>query len=518
MDVLTLQEMVAREKQAFGSGVTAAALMEAAGEAMAGRIAAIYPHTRIFVVLAGKGNNGGDGLVTARHLANAGRRVEVVLAAPEDQLGDLPRVQLAQLRSLFPNPKMSLWRDDLDFPGSDGVVIDALLGLHARGALRGVPAQVVAKLNAARAARFFRTVALDLPTGLAAFEENSRPQDRDSAVVADVTIAVGFAKEVLVREAFSAWVGRLEVVAWSRGEAQSAPCQALVAHELAGLLPRRNALSFKGDFGRLAIVAGSPGFTGAPVLCAQAALAMGAGLLSVVTRPDASSIVAAKAPPEAMVSGWEEGGDAPAVVAKASAIAMGPGLGVDAETVKMLRAVLAAGCPVLIDADGLNALAQNPGLLREARGPVLLTPHVGEMARLIGRKFSPDERESVAREFVEKHHVTLVLKGTRTLITAPGWPFFINTTGNPGLSTGGSGDTLSGILGALLAQGLAPLDAARLGVWLHGHAADLVLAERDCEEGLTPTMLSAHLGAALVSLRAQAVAPAGLLEKCSGGL
>ena len=516
MDVLSLQEMVAREEQAFHSGVTAAALMDAAGEAMARRITAIYPHTRSFLVLVGKGNNGGDGLVVARHLAKAERDVRVVLTSPEDQLGELPQAQLDQLRGAFPHLEIAPWRDDLDFPGSDGIVIDALLGIKARGALRGVLAQVVAKLNAARAARFFRTVALDLPTGLAAYEDGSAPKDQDAAVVADVTIAVGFAKDVLVRETFSAWVGRLEVVAWSRGQAASAARQVLVAHELAGLLPRRSALSHKGDFGKLAIVAGSPGFTGAPVLCAQAALAMGAGLLSVVTRSDASSVVAAKAPPEAMVSGWPEGANspvAPVVVTKASAIAMGPGLGVGAETVKILRAVLAVGCPVLIDADGLNALAQNLYLLREAWGPVLLTPHIGQMARLIGRNFNADERESVAREFVDQHRVTLVLKGTRTLITASAQPFFINTTGNPGLSTGGSGDTLSGILGALLAQGLSPLDAARLGVWLHGHAADLVLAERGCEEGLTPTMLSAHLGAALVSLRAQAVAPAGLLER-----
>jgi NAD(P)H-hydrate epimerase len=135
------------------------------------------------------------------------------------------------------------------------------------------------------------------------------------------------------------------------------------------------------------------------------------------------------------------------------------------------------------------------------------------MARLMGRKFSPDERESVARDFVEKHHVTLVLKGTRTLIAAPGKQIFINTTGNPGLSTGGSGDTLSGIIAGLLAQKLVPLDAARLGVWLHGHAADLVLTERDTEEGLTPSMLSDHLGSALASLRFQAAPRPGLLER-----
>jgi len=151
--------------------------------------------------------------------------------------------------------------------------------------------------------------------------------------------------------------------------------------------------------------------------------------------------------------------------------------------------------------------------LHEAKGPVVLTPHPGEMTRLIDRKFSTDEREAAARAFTDRHDVTLVLKGTRTLVVAQSKPVFINTTGNPGLSTGGSGDTLSGIIGALLAQGLAPLDAARLGVWLHGHAADLVLTERGCEEGITPTMLSARLGAALVSLRAQAVVPSGLLER-----
>jgi NAD(P)H-hydrate epimerase len=216
-----------------------------------------------------------------------------------------------------------------------------------------------------------------------------------------------------------------------------------------------------------------------------------------------------------MVSAWHDDGLVSGVIEKASAIVIGPGLGNDAKTVTMLRSVLHVGCAALIDADGLNCLAQNLDLLKEAKGPVLLTPHVGEMARLLDRKFNENEREAVAREFVEKHNVTLVLKGTRTLITAPDQPFYINTTGNPGLSTGGSGDTLSGIIGALLANGLPVLDAARLGVWLHGHAADLALSERGCEEGITPTILSAHLGAALVSLRAQAIALPGLVERAT---
>jgi hydroxyethylthiazole kinase-like uncharacterized protein yjeF len=514
MDVLTLKEMVSREEAAFQSGITAAALMEAAGQGMAERIQAIYPKVRNFLVLVGKGNNGGDGIVVSRHLAKGeGCCVEIVLTAPEDQLGELPRAQLAQVRSEHPELDIYRWSDKVVFPYSDGVVIDALLGIQARGALRGVVAEVVAKLNAARSSRFFRTVALDLPSGLASFEEGKPPENEDAVVFADVTIAVGFAKEVLVRETLSAWVGRLEIVPWNQHPDQSGERQVLVPDELAGLLPRRSALSYKGDFGKLVIIAGSLGFTGAPVLCANAAEAMGVGLLSIVTRQDASAIVAASAPHEAMVSGWHDDGILPSVIENASAIVIGPGLGHDAKTVNMLHAVLSVGHPVLIDADGLNALAQHLDLLKEAKGPVVLTPHIGEMGRLLGRKFHADERETVAREFVEKHNVTLVLKGTRTLVTAAGQAFHINTTGNPGLSTGGTGDTLSGIIGALLAHGLSALDAARLGVWLHGHAADLVLSERGCEEGLTPTMLSAHLGAALVSLRAQAITPPGLVER-----
>jgi hydroxyethylthiazole kinase-like uncharacterized protein yjeF len=513
MDVLSISDMLEREQGAFAAGVTAEQLMEAAGHAMAVRIGEAFPRAHDFLVLVGKGNNGGDGLVVARCLADAGHSVRVVLTAEEDKLGELPQSRLARLRKNFPEVRIAPWSEDVAFPGSDGVVIDALLGVQAKGELRGALAGVVAKLNAARSRQFFRTVALDLPTGLAAYADGSAPKNRDAAVVADLTLAVGFVKDVLCREALAGWVGRLEVVPWSAEPAEGkAPRQVLVPHELAGLLPRRAAGSFKNDFGKLAIVAGRVGFTGAPVLAVQAAQAIGVGLLSVVTRGDAQPIVAAHAPPEAMVSAWQEG-ETPEVVVGASVIAIGPGLGTDEQALEMLRAVLSVGCPVLVDADGLTLLAKNPELFNEAKGSLVLTPHVGEMGRLIGRKFLPDERETVAREFVEKHDVTLVLKGTRTLVIKRGGPFWINTTGNAGLSTGGSGDTLTGIIAGLLAQKLAPLDAARLGVWLHGHAADLVLAERGCEEGLTPTMLSAQLGAALVSLRAQAMVRDGLIEQ-----
>jgi len=514
MDVLTIKEMLAREEEAFRSGITAAALMEAAGHAMGRRILELYPQANDFLVLVGKGNNGGDGLVVARHLLRKARNVHLVLTAPEDELGPLPIAQLAKHRAEFPNAGVMPWSAEVPFPGSRGVVIDALLGVQARGPLRGNLAEVVAAMNAAREKRFFRTVALDLPSGLSAYEDAPAPKERNAAVIADVTIAVGFAKTVLVREALAGWVGRLEVVAWSSEAEAASKRQILVGGELAHLLPRRGALSFKNTFGRLTIVAGSRGFTGAPVLCAHGAQGIGAGLLSIVTQDDVAEIVATTAPPEAMVSGWTNLDETPDVVKNATAIVIGPGLGVSVDSKKMLQSVLAVGCPVLIDADGLNVLAKDFMPLRESSAEVVVTPHVGEMARLLGPKFSPDERERRAREFCECYEsVTLVLKGTRTLVTSVGCPLYYNTTGNPGLATGGSGDTLSGIIGGLLAQGLKPLEAARLGVWIHGHAADLILAERETEEGLTPTMLAKGLGAAIASLRAQAVGQPGLLER-----
>jgi NAD(P)H-hydrate epimerase len=511
MDVLSIAEMLERENAAFAGGLTAEQLMEAAGTAMAARIIAAYPRTTDFLILVGKGNNGGDGLVVARALAAVGRPVRVILAATEGELGKLPLSRLARLRREFFNVSISAWSDRVDFPTSSGVVIDALLGVQAKGELRGALAGVVARTNEARAQRFFRTVALDLPTGLAAYETGSAPATRDGAIVADVTLAVGFAKTVLCREALAGWVGRIEIVPWSRELAQAASHQALVPHELSGLLSRRGARSFKNDFGKLAIVAGRVGFTGAPVLCVQAAQAVGAGLLSVVTHEDAQAVVATHAPPEAMVSAWKKGA-IPEVVAGASVLAIGPGLGTDEAAFTMLRGALGVGCPTVVDADGLTLLSKHPELMKKAKGPLILTPHVGEMHRLIGRKFSPDEREAIAEDFVKRYDVTLVLKGTRTLVAARDQRIYFNTTGNPGLSTGGTGDTLTGIIAGLLAQKVEPFDAARLGVWLHGHAADLVLADRGCEEGLTPTMLSAHLGAALVSLRTQATVTDGLIE------
>ncbi|MEJ0001296.1 MAG: NAD(P)H-hydrate epimerase [Verrucomicrobiota bacterium] len=175
MDIPLAREMVAREQEAFRAGFTAAALMEAAGATMAERITGLYPHASAFLVFVGKGNNGGDGLVVARHLATPGHDVEVVLTAPEAELGELPIAMLTRLRKAAPDVEIAPWSDGVVFPYSGDVVIDGLLGLQARGPLRGNLGEVVAAINAARERNFFRTVALDLPSGLAAYEEGPRP-------------------------------------------------------------------------------------------------------------------------------------------------------------------------------------------------------------------------------------------------------------------------------------------------------------------------------------------------------
>ena len=510
MEIVTIDEMIRREEAAFRAGESAESLMEAAGRGLAQRILRAYPEHQDNLILVGKGNNGGDALVVARELASAKRTVRVLLATPEEELGALPRRKLAELRAQETTLPIMIWdrENPIRYPTQSGLVIDGLLGVQARGPLRGDLAELVAQVNAARAARFFRTVALDLPTGLAAYAGAAAPEAPDAAIVADLTLAVGYAKEVLTRETLADWVGRIEVVPWSElvvkpvEEPKTSAHQLLVGPELAPLLPRRTALSHKNTYGRLVVVAGGRGFSGAAILCLHGGQAIGAGLLSLITRPEVETVLATSAPPEVMVSAWSGEGENK-VLSEASAVVIGPGLGTDATTERLLAAVLQCGCPVVVDADALTVLARRLDLIATARGPIVLTPHPGEMARLIGGKVEKTERERVARQFVGEHGVTLVLKGTRTIVTAPNAPLWLNSTGNPSLSAGGSGDTLGGIMGGLLAQGLKPLEAARLGVWLHGHAADLLLARRGAEEGATATLLSATIGAALVSLRQQ---------------
>ena len=333
--------------------------------------------------------------------------MQVVLTAPEDQLGELPAQPARPTARLFPAARNRAWRDDLDFPAQRRRGDRRAAGrpgprAHCAESL----AQVVARLNAARAARFFRTVALDLPTGLAAFEEGTAPKDQDAAVVADVTLAVGFAKDVLVpRSALG--LGR-------------PPGNRAVEHGPQRNRPRvrcssrtnwpdcsraASALSYKGDFGKLAIVAGSPGFTGAPVLCAQAAQAMGAGLLSVVTRAgrDVRSSPRRRRPKRWSPAG-RRAAKRPRSSTKASAIAIGPGPGRRRGNGENAARRPGGGLP-------RAHRCRRPERAGAKSRPVARSQRVPFCSRRTSAKWpgssaansTPDERESVAREFVDKH-------------------------------------------------------------------------------------------------------------------
>lgn len=493
MKIVSTAELVEREQAVIAAGTSATELMERAGRGMAEIIQAEFPAARDVLLLIGKGNNGGDGLVVARHLAIAGWTVRVVLAEGDKQLRDLPREQWQRLSAEHPDVLSHAQLHDTLFPKANGLVIDALLGVGSNGPLRPPLAALVERINRARAQRFFRTVALDVPSGL--------PGDPEHAVIADLTITVGAVKDFLVREEYSGRVGRIETVPLFE-DAFPAGDRLLIARTLAPLLPRRSAYSHKNTYGRALIVGGSVGFIGAPILTARAALRTGAGLTNLAVPKAIYPLVAAQVPPEVMVSLRAANDDFLDLVEAAKTIAVGPGLGLDSDAKRILEFILKkATAPLVIDADALTLLAAKPALFKTAKAPLILTPHPGEMRRLLGREFAVSERPAVARELSAKYDVVVVLKGTRTIIAAPDEPLAYNSTGNPGLAVGGSGDTLTGIITSLLAQNLKPYDAARLGVWLHGRAADLALRARGCEEGLLPTDVSEHLGAAIVSLR-----------------
>ena len=264
-------------------------------------------------------------------------------------------------------------------------------------------------------------------------------------------------------------------------------------------LPKRDANTHKGDYGRLFILAGSRGYTGAAALCARAAVRGGAGLVTVAVPEDVYPILAAKCCDEVMV--WPLPGDDKAVLEKArscTAAVIGPGLGQGERAQRLvLKLMRELTCPVILDADGLNIISRHIHVLDEREGPTVLTPHDGEFARLSGCELPIRDRLGAAWGFARAHRCTLVLKGHRTITACPPWGCFINPTGNPGMAKGGSGDALAGLMGARVVQNVShPAVAA---VWLHGRAGDLA-AENKGEYGMTPSDLIEQIPYAIKEL------------------
>ncbi len=489
--LVSVQEMRALEAAALAAGPSEDALMTEAGTRLAAAVRQFFPKPGRLIIFAGKGHNAGDAFVAAAALLDAGWSVSVRLAFPEADFRPLARQKWDVVKV----------RVTREVPADGALVLmDGLLGIGASGGLGGPVLDACREMNQLRTTRHAITLAVDVPTGLDADTGTADPD----AVVADWTFTIGAAKRGLAGETMAGHVGRLVVVpvaALTPSGPETAP-RVLTPQALRPLLPRRRFDMHKGLAGRVGIIAGSRGLLGAALLASSAAVRGGAGLVTLMVPEEIYPLIAVQTAPEVMVRpvrSCEEAAHLPFDV-----LAMGPGLGTHAAELHQL--IRHDPRPLILDADALNELALE-GLQHaaESRAPRLLTPHPGEMRRLLGF-WRPDltqaTREEQAAAVTGQLGVTLLFKGARTLIQALGKPVSHNTTGHPGMASGGMGDVLTGLCAALTAQGCPLFDAACLGSWLIGRAAELaLLSGTESPESLRATAILDHLGPAFNALR-----------------
>ena len=495
--ILSSAQMRETEKAAFARGVDVEALMDNAGAGVARAVRKFFPEPGICIVFAGKGHNGGDALVAAEQLQRADWKVDIRLPFAEHECSELTQKKLRALRDAQSGRGLSAPTVAAltPLPHSHTIVLDGLLGLGATHLLREPIRAAAREINQLRAQRTF-VFAVDLPTGLNA---DSGEVDPDDCVRADFTVTIGFAKHGLVVDDAINLVGRIEVVPLPDLVAEITAPKAIVAtpEVLCSLLPRRKFGAYKNQFGRIGVVAGSKGFVGAALMTTEGALRAGAGLVEVFVPENIYPIVAAAAPIEAMVKPVRSYRDL--LKEKIDIWALGPGLG-KSHAAEILDLIHKAEQPMVVDADGLNILAGKIDILKQCKGPRLLTPHPGEMARLF--EVGKMSRAGLARNFCDKYPVTLLLKGSRTVVCERDQPLSYNTTGNPGMASGGMGDVLTGVCAGLIGQKLSIFDAARLGAWVCGRAAEMsIFSGAASEESLLATDLLAHLGPAFNELR-----------------
>jgi ADP-dependent NAD(P)H-hydrate dehydratase / NAD(P)H-hydrate epimerase len=525
LPILTSAQMRAVEQTAFANGVQVETLMNKAGAGVAQAITKFFQKPGRCIVFAGKGHNAGDALFAAQCLERRGWKIEVRLTFKEADCSDLMRKKLADLCRRPPEilggvpsetantnlvatlievspgatdqiatTQNSTATEECSGNAAPLVILDGLLGVGAKPPLREPIRAACRVINQLRTTKGAYVFAVDLPTGL---DPDSGKADRD-CVVADFTVTIGYAKPGLVDDRALNYVGRLEVVPLDELRPPETKPKEIIASPAVfrGLLPRRKYNSYKNQFGRIGVIAGSKGFIGAALMTSQGALRAGAGLVEVFVPQEIYEIVAGAAFMEAMVK--PVASYRHLLKEKADVWAVGPGLG-KSRAAEILEFVEKMKQPMVLDADGLNIVSEKTSLLRRCKGKRLLTPHPGEMKRLF-----PDEQQSrgkTATKFCDRFPVTLLLKGSRTIVAERGRPLSYNTTGNPGMATGGMGDVLTGVCAGLLGQGLSPYDAARVGAWLCGRAAEIAIVNSNqTEQSLLPRDVLNHLGDAFKEL------------------
>ena len=482
--IVTCLQMQEGEAAAFARGVSAAELMEKAGQGIAEVVRQFEPVAGSLVLYLGKGNNAGDALVAARELRKVGWRVFARLAAPVAAMKELPRSHWAEWIEAIEDTRQHA------FASGPLLLLDGLLGIGFSGEMKPELAALVAEMQYMRERCHARVIAMDLPSGL-----GSR-----HAVEADVTACVAHVKDLLVEDGAERNVGRIALVPLQEldGIAGDAGAAVMTARELRSWLPHRPNDMHKGDAGRVVVLAGSRGFLGAAELACRGALHAGAGLTTLLVKEDAYELLASRVPAEVMVKCVEDYREA--LELKSDALAVGPGLGFDSED-EVLDVLREAKQPVVVDADALTMLSHQPEAMDAMNGlPRLLTPHPGELDRLLAHYpgWHGMDRRTVTEMLVKNaSRRTLLLKGTRTVIATAGEVTLFNLTGHPGMASGGMGDVLTGVCAALAARRVPLHHAAGLGAWLCGRAAEI--AGRD---GIVASDVAACLGSAMRDLKA----------------
>lgn len=489
MGAISISEALAIEASAMANGWSEEQLLNAAGEALGHSIANFFPTAGTVVGYLGKGHNAGDALVALRILRDRyGWKIAIRLAYPISQCAPLTIAKWDELGVSQPLDRQPAWRE-MKRPI---LLLDGLLGTGTSRSLRDPLAGLASEISHLRHQAGALVASVDLPSGIDPDSGEIMP----NSVTADATFMIGNAKAGLLAGHAANATGALVLVAVEPLTSHHPAEREIISPQTFNFGKSPRPFDFhKGMAGRVAIVAGSEKYTGAAVLAACGALRGGAGLVTLWVPPSIRSLISGKCPPEIIVGSFDRAGDV--LDSRFDALVLGCGLGEMDEVLSGSIMELLSTCklPTVLDADALNLIARSgrTDLLAENH---LITPHPGEFARL-----APDladlPREMAARRFADSSPATLLLKGSRTIVTRQNEALWINSTGTPGMATGGQGDLLSGVIGARLAAGDPSMHAAALGAWLCGRAAEIAVQDfRFSEESLLPGDLLQCIGAA----------------------
>ncbi|MCU4154726.1 NAD(P)H-hydrate dehydratase [Carboxylicivirga sp. A043] len=475
-------------------------LMERASLQFYKKFTHLYPHGDVSV-LVGPGNNGGDALAVARMLIQDGRAVQVYLIAPTEKLSKDGKMNLERLKLIKDCVRFLSSEEQFTQISDEDIFIDGLFGSGLNRPLGGLAKNLVEYIND----QDVEVISIDIPSGL--FGEDNASNNLDAIIMAEHTISFQFPKLAFLLPENENYVGEWHVVDIGLHpviikETQSDYCYTEVSH-VKRLLKNHSRFAHKGHFGHALLLAGNYGKMGAAVLASRACLKTGVGLLTTHV-PRLGYPIIQTAVPEAMTNIDRSDiliSEFPDVLAY-SAIGIGPGIGIKPNTQTALRELLESldGKPIVLDADALNILSIDDELWGLVPNNAILTPHPGEFDRLAGQSNSAFERLQKAINFAKDMEVTMVLKGAYTAVISSEGHCYFNSTGNYGMATAGSGDVLTGMLLSLLSQGYPPLEAARMGVYLHGLAADLLLDE-SAEEAIVASDIISKIGVAFQQLR-----------------